>query len=136
MHHEEQLALAKARLEIAESLLSDARDLLQKGSYRSANNRAFYSMEKSVKAILALKGTDASSHNALARTFHNEYVNNGTEQLEFSHDEYKMFVLASSIRTNSDYDDFYVCSKEECEKQVETAEHYLKRCSEIVEAAK
>lgn len=44
--------LAKVRLERAKELLRDAEDLLTKESYRSANNRAFYAMEKSIKALL------------------------------------------------------------------------------------
>lgn len=47
--------LAKIRIGRAKELLDDATELLKKGSYKSANNRAFYAMEKGVKALLAMK---------------------------------------------------------------------------------
>lgn len=39
-------ALAKVRSERAKELLDEAVELLEKGSYKSANNRTFYAMEK------------------------------------------------------------------------------------------
>ena len=44
------LALAKVRLERAQEL---AAELLEKGSYKSGNNLAFYAMEKAIKVLLA-----------------------------------------------------------------------------------
>ena len=40
------MALAKVRMDRAEELLIEAKDLLEKSSYKSANNRAFYATEK------------------------------------------------------------------------------------------
>ena len=39
-------ALAKVRIERAKELLEEAKTLLEAGKYKSANNRAFYSIEK------------------------------------------------------------------------------------------
>ena len=47
--------LANIRIERAEELLQEAKSLLENGSYKSANNRAYYSFEKSIKAILTIK---------------------------------------------------------------------------------
>ena len=41
-------ALAKARIERAKELLDEAEELLEAGKYKSANNRAFYAIEKSM----------------------------------------------------------------------------------------
>ena len=41
-------SLVQVRLDRARELLTDAVALLEKGSYKSANNRAFYAIEKSV----------------------------------------------------------------------------------------
>lgn len=51
----------------------------------------------------------------------------------FTKEEYKMFQTSEMVRTNSDYDDFYICSKEECMRLVEYAEYYYNKCLEIVE---
>lgn len=47
--------LAKVRMSRAKELLEEAVALLEKGHFKSANNRAFYAMEKSIKAILAME---------------------------------------------------------------------------------
>ena len=47
------MILAKLRLDRARELLTESQELLEKGAYKSANNRAFYAIEKSIKALLA-----------------------------------------------------------------------------------
>ena len=51
---ENREALAAIRIEKAEELLRNAKTMLDQESYMSANNRAFYSIEKSIKALLKL----------------------------------------------------------------------------------
>lgn len=102
--------------------------LLEKEGYKSANNRAFYSMEKSVKALLALKEKDSKSHMGLLKMFHNDYVH---ETCVFTNEEYAKFQNAGTIRSASDYDDFYVCSKEDCIKTVEDARYYYQKASDL-----
>ncbi len=45
MKAEETISLAKLRLERAKELLDEAEMLLDNEGFKSANNRAFYSME-------------------------------------------------------------------------------------------
>ena len=40
--------LAKVRIERAEELVEEAQELLKNERYKSANNRAFYAMEKTM----------------------------------------------------------------------------------------
>ena len=47
--------LAKVRMERAEELLTESKLLLEKEAYKSANNRAFYAIEKVLKGLLASK---------------------------------------------------------------------------------
>lgn len=54
MEKEYYEALAKVRLERAKELLQEAKDLLEKDAYKSANNRAYYAIEKSLNALLAI----------------------------------------------------------------------------------
>lgn len=46
--------LAKVRLDRAVELLQESQELLKKESYKSANNRAFYAIEKSITAMMIL----------------------------------------------------------------------------------
>ena len=54
MDKEQGMILAKLRFDRAKELLEEERELLEKGSFKSANNRAFYAIEKSIKALLKL----------------------------------------------------------------------------------
>ena len=56
MDETNQINLAKARLDRAKELINDAEMLLEKESYKSANNRAYYAIEKTINSLLSLKG--------------------------------------------------------------------------------
>ena len=51
MDKEQGMILAKLRLDRAKELVTESQELLEKGVYKSANNRAFYVIEKSIKAV-------------------------------------------------------------------------------------
>ena len=76
MNDNPNLELAKVRLERAFELCEESSALLEDGKYKSANNRAYYSIEKSIKALLAIKNKDASTHSGVLKTFNMEYVLN------------------------------------------------------------
>lgn len=51
MDKKDFMALALVRLDRAEELYNEARELVKMDSYKSANNRAFYAIEKCIKAL-------------------------------------------------------------------------------------
>ncbi len=61
--------------------------------------------------------------------FHNDYV---YETCVFTKEEYAKFQNAETIRSASDYDDFYVCSKEDCVKTVSDAKYYYQKALDYV----
>ena len=69
MDKETYRVLASVRMERAIELVDGAKELLQNERYKSANNRAFYAMEKTMKALLAIKEIDADSQNGCLRQF-------------------------------------------------------------------
>lgn len=115
--------LAKVRMERAAELLSDARDMLNKGSYKSANNRAFYAIEKSVKALLATEKVEVATHNGALKQFNFIFIYKGDGT--FTAEDYQKIARAEQIRNVSDYDDFYIASKEEAGQQVKNAEYLI-----------
>lgn len=111
--------LAAIRIERAQELLKEAQDLLIKDSYKSANNRAFYSIEKAVKALLATAETEAMTHAGVLKQFNFLFVYKGDGT--FTADDYQKIAHAEQIRNASDYDDFYIASKDETRQQVKNA---------------
>ncbi len=123
--------LAKIRLDRAIELLQESQELLEKESYKSANNRAFYAIEKSIKALLAIAGIEVHTHNGSLKqfNFHFIYKGDGT----FSQDDYQMVAKAERIRNASDYDDFYIANKEETQQQVANAEHIIQKIQKYID---
>ncbi len=125
MNDENMKNLAMIRYERAVELAEEAESLIKDNHYKSANNRAFYSVEKAVKAALAAKGKDSETHNGVVRTFNMEFIHNQNEF--FCREDMKTIQSIERIRNASDYDDFYVTSKTECEEQVKKAKELLEK---------
>lgn len=91
------------------------------GRYRDANNRSYYAVFYAVKAVYALKGQDFKKHKTLLASFNKEYV--ATEI--FPKDIGRKVSALALIREQSDYNDFYIASKQESQQQLETAEEIV-----------
>ncbi len=117
--------LVKLRLERAEELVKEAKKLLEDNSFKSANNRAYYAMEKAITALLIDKRIETKTHNGAMKMFNVEYVRG--ENAVFTNEDYRLVSKAEQIRNSSDYDDFYVTNKEEAKQQVEDAIYMVEK---------
>ena len=135
MDREYYIELAKIRLERAKELLEDSQDLLSKESYRSANNRAFYAIEKCIKALLATQQIDVETHNGAVSQFNLIFIHNRDNSI-FTKNDYQKIAKADRIRNASDYDDFYVVNKEETRELLDFAEDFLGRTEEYINSGK
>lgn len=130
MDEEYYIALAKVRMERSKELPTEAKDLLDKDAYKSANNRAFYAIEKSVKALLATKKVEVATNNGSLKQFNYLFIFKGDGT--FSAEDYQIIAKAEQIRNASDYDDFYVASKFESRQQVENAKYLVDKISQYI----
>lgn len=117
--------LAIVRLERAEELLEEAKVLLDNDSYKSANNRAFYCVEKCLKALLATKRVQAQTHNGCLKQFNLLFIHQGDGM--FTTADYSIVSQMEQIRNASDYDDFFVASKSETISQINNAEIFYQK---------
>ncbi|MBD5471407.1 MAG: HEPN domain-containing protein [Lachnospiraceae bacterium] len=131
MDREYYIELAKVRLERAKELLEDSKDLLAKESYKSANNRAFYAMEKSIKALMATKEVEVTTHNGGLKQFNYLFIHKGDGS--FTVEDYQRIAKAEQIRNVSDYDDFYIASREETKQQVDNAKYIVDKVEKYLE---
>lgn len=131
MDREYYIELAKVRLERAKELLEDSKDLLAKESYKSANNRAFYAMEKSIKALMATKEVEVTTHNGGLKQFNYLFIHKGDGN--FTVEDYQRIAKAEQIRNVSDYDDFYIASREETKQQVDNAKYIVDKVEKYLE---
>lgn len=61
----------------AKELFEESVELLEKSSYKSANNRAFYAMEKSIKALLTMEQIEVTTHNGGLKQFNYAFIYKG-----------------------------------------------------------
>ncbi len=120
--------LANHRLEQAKEELDDAKLLYRNNSYLSANNRAYYSIFHSIKALISLEPIDFKKHNEVIAYFNKNYVR--TEF--FSEALGKRIMQAKSICEDGDYGDEFIASQEVTENQIATAEELIKLVEEYI----
>ncbi len=113
--------LANHRLEQAKEDLAAGNLLYDKNFFKSANNRAYYSIFHSIKAVLALEPIDFRSHKSVLAYFNKNYIN--TEI--FPKTIGRKIVNASSMREDSDYDDEFVVDSNKTKEQLKTAEELI-----------
>ena len=130
MDKEQGMILAKLRLDRAKELVLESQELLDKGSYKSANNRAFYAIEKSIKALLATELVEVITHNGALKQFNLIFIYKGDGT--FTQEDYQKIARAEQIRNASDYDDFYLASKEETRQQVENAGYLVEKVEKYI----
>ena len=109
------------RLENAKSDLKSANILFAAEEYKAANNRAYYAIFHSLNAVHALSGAAYKRHKDAIGSFNKDYVKTGIFPREIG----RKIGEAEEIRHASDYDDFYIASKEESERQIAVAEEFI-----------
>ena len=119
---------SKYRLEKAHKCLETAKKVVEIGDYETATNRSYYSMFHAIRSILALDEVDFKKHSSVIGHFRKEYVKTGIFPTEMS----DMIGDAFEARGGSDYDDFYVISKERVEQQIADAEKFYQTIEEYL----
>ena len=109
------------RLQTARPDLKSARILLEAGEYRGANNRAYYAIFHAINAVHAVSGKAYKRHKDAIGSFNKDYVKTEIFPREIG----RKIAEAEEIRHVSDYDDFYIASREESQRQVAVAEEFL-----------
>lgn len=109
------------RLQTAKENLKSAKVLLAAEEYKGTNNRAYYAIFHAVNAIHALSGMAFKRHKDAIGNFNKEYVKTEIFPRELG----RKIGEAEEIRHASDYDDFYIASREEAERQVAVAEEFI-----------
>ena len=121
MLHDELKDLSNLRLKSAKTLLKTAVALVEIGDYKSAANRSYYAIFNAMRAELALLSEDYKSHQAVISSFRKHFLKTEVLDKNFS----KIITQLFDVRTQSDYDDHYVISKEEVTAQVESAKIFV-----------
>ena len=116
------IQLSQYRFSRAKEVLRDAETLLNQDSFSSSVNRSYYAIFHAVNAVHALTGKAYKRHKDALANFNKEYVRTEIFPREIG----RKISEAEEIRHASDYDDFYIASREESVRQVEVADEFIK----------
>ena len=122
MFEKEYIDLSKYRFEKAENCLKSAENDILTNDYDSACNRSYYAILHAMRAVIALEGKDYKKHSAVMSCFRANYIKTGILDTGLSDTITSLF----NLRNSSDYDDFYVISKDDVIKQFENAKCFIK----------
>ena len=132
MKDKESIDLALYRIERAKEECDTAELLYKKNKLLAANNRAYYSIFYSIRAVFAMERIDFKRHKDVLAYFNKNYIKTEIFPRKLG----KRIILASKIREDSDYDEEYKPSNEATFLQIETAkelttlvEKYIKEYS-------
>ena len=109
------------RIRTAKENLRSARILLDAQEYKGANNRAYYAIFQAINAVHAIDGTAYKRHKDAIANFNKNYIKTEVFPREIG----RKISEAEEIRHASDYDDFYIASKEEAESQLSVADDFI-----------
>ena len=115
--------LSAYRLKQAEDTLKIAEYSLKEHIYKDAVNRSYYVAFYATKAVLALGTVDFRRHKDVMAYFNKEYVAAGIFPKALG----KKLGALQRLREKSDYDDFYIASKEKAEEQIVVAKSFYRQ---------
>ena len=116
------------RLSTAKDNLISANILYDNDQLKAAANRAYYCVFHSMRAVLAIEGVDFKHHSGVVSHFRKEYIKTGIFDKKLS----IIIQMTSMVRESSDYDDFYIISREDARRQVDDAEAFYREIEEYV----
>ena len=128
MLYEEKKALSSVRIEHAEECMEAAKSLLSSGNYKSAANRAYYTVFHAMRAVLAYDEIDMKKHSGLIAEFRRMYIKTGV----FSNEMSRIISALFDLRTESDDDDFFIISREDVTEQLGNAQFFLDSIKEYL----
>lgn len=108
MDYEVLKALSNVRYDHAQECCASAELLIHDGDYKGAANRAYYAAFHAMRAVLAYDGIDMKKHSGIMSEFRRLYIKTGLIDTEASTIIAELF----KVRTDSDYDDYFLISKE------------------------
>ena len=121
--------LSAYRLEKSRRNIDLARDLLVRGSFSFAANRAYYAAFDAMRAVNALDGFDSSKHSGVISHFNQEHVKTGDLDISFS----GVIRRAARLRERSDYEDFFEPEREETERAIAEVERFIEAVGAFLE---
>lgn len=109
------------RMDRADEMLAASKDNLNANHYKTSLNRSYYAVFHAMRAVNALDGFDSSKHSGVIAHFNKEFLKAGKLDKKLS----QIIKDTSYFREKSDYDDFYLASRQEAMDQLKNARQFV-----------
>lgn len=86
-------------------------------------------MYQSIRSIIALDGVEFRKHSGNISYFREHYIKTGIFDKKLSN----IIEVSFNVRQSSDYDDFYILSKEDTVKQIDNAKIFYNTVKTYIE---
>ena len=117
------------RLELAKERLTVSKDMLEGEHFKDSINRSYYAIFSATRALLSEEHIDFKKHSAVISYFRREYVKTDKFDVKFS----DYIGDAFRARQYSDYEDFFIVSREEAEIQYQHAVEFVEAVKKYLE---
>ena len=124
-----QIVLARYRISKAYECIKESQLMYENEMLSGSVNRSYYAIFNAARSVLALDGIDRSKHSGVIAYFQKEYIKTGI----FARDLSDIIQDAFHIRQITDYQDYYVVSKDEVKSQLENAKQFCDEMKEYLE---
>jgi uncharacterized protein (UPF0332 family) len=125
---EKIITLSRFRLEKSKKDLEVAIANYNNNFFSQSLNRSYYSIFHAVRALLTFDKFDSKKHSGIISFFQLNYVKNHKFDSSFS----KILINAEKVRVESDYNDFYVASKEDTLNQIANAKLFIEEIEKYI----
>jgi uncharacterized protein (UPF0332 family) len=115
------IQLGKYRLNKAKECLFDAQDAFEEQRLANSVNRSYYAMFHATRALLAIDSFDSKRHSTIIGYFNQYYIAPGKIESVY----HQILSNAFRVRQKTDYDDFYVVSRDEAKQQLDNAVKFI-----------
>lgn len=120
--------LSSYRLLRAKEMLAASEENLKMGQLRTSLNRSYYAVFHAMRAVNILEGFDSSKYSGVIAFFNKNILKENKMDRDLS----GIIKSTSYLREKSDYDDFYIASKNEAEEQLTNARLFLQKVEQYL----
>jgi len=115
-------------MEKARNDLETSEILFDNGRFAQSVNRSYYAMFHAARALMAFERYDSKTHSGILSFFHQHYIKTGKIEINLG----QSIARAEKIRIQSDYDDFFIVSRQQAQVQLDDAKQFLRRIEEFI----
>jgi uncharacterized protein (UPF0332 family) len=130
LSEEERKAVVVLRLQKAKETLSEVKDIMELGYWRTAANRLYYACYYATSALLIKYGYSAHTHSGVISLLGLHFVSKGI----ISKESGKFYGRLFELRQTGDYDDWIVIEATDVEILIKPAEDFVCLLEQLIQA--